>query len=118
MARTVFLRMSFLDCPKLRSEYVWLHAIDVICSTHPRSPYLLWLESIPNSITRTTDHSLLGRLSERMNISYLSILLILVHLLSIQAYILGMEHRNEWDVQKVDATSLDGVNQTTALEGE
>ena len=53
-----------------------------------------------------------------MNIPYLNVLLILAHSLSIQAYILGVEHRNEWNVEKVDATNLDGLNQTTALEGE
>ena len=53
-----------------------------------------------------------------MNISYFNVLLISVHSLSIQAYILGVEHRNEWNVQKVDTTNLDGVNETTALEGE
>ena len=64
------------------------------------------------------NHSPQSPLTERMNIPYLNVLLILAHSLSIQAYILGVEHRNEWNVEKVDATNLDGLNQTTALEGE
>ena len=65
-----------------------------------------------------SDHSVFVCHQERMTLSHLEIFLILINLLGIQAYLLGLEHRNEARGQKT--ASLQQIEEgasESALQG-